>query len=225
MKARFCRIPGLIAYDQAFSVQQQLHAARVADEIPDTLLLLQHPPVITLGRRGRREHLLVEASRLEAGGIQVVQASRGGDVTYHGPGQWVLYPILKLSRNELGTHGYLHALEEIAIRCAADAGFDAFRREGKAGAWCEQGKFAAIGFQFKRWVSLHGMSLNVHPNLSHFDFINGCGLVGEAVCSFRSVLEEACPEMEEVAQALQGHCEQVLARELELMSPKQLPGL
>ncbi len=212
--ARFCHFPEPLPYPEAVLLQERLVAARIRDEIPDTLLLLQHPPVITLGRRGRTEFVLADDEALQGAGIALHTSSRGGDVTYHAPGQWVLYPILKLGRTEMGTHGYLHALEEIALQTAGTFGIEAYRKEGKAGGWCDQGKFAAIGFKFTRWVTWHGMSLNVKVDLRGFDLIVGCGLRGERVCSFESVLGAGCPNMEPVAETLRRNCEKILEREL-----------
>lgn len=216
--------PEAVPYARAVTLQESLVAQRIQDRIPDTILLLQHPPVITLGRRGRREHLLASPGQLEAAGVELHLSARGGDVTFHGPGQWVLYPILKLSAREMGTHGYLHALEEIALQTAAAFGIPAFRREGKAGAWCEQGKFSAIGFKFTRWVSWHGLSLNVRPDLHGFDLIHGCGLVGEPVTSFQAVLQADCPEMPAAAEVLLAKTAAVLQRQLTPRDPAGLPG-
>lgn len=212
--SRFCLFEKPLPYAEAVSLQEKLVADRVHDRIPDTFLLLQHPPVITLGRRGRREFLLADEQQLHQHGVALEASSRGGDVTFHGPGQWVLYPILKLGRNEMGAHGYLHALEDVALHTAEVYGIEAFRKEGKAGAWCAQGKFAATGFKFTRWVTSHGLSLNVKPDLRYFDFIVGCGLVGEKVTSFEQVLETACPEMGEVAQSLRSVISSVFHRPL-----------
>jgi lipoate-protein ligase B len=220
--SRFCLFPEPFPYPEAVLLQERLVQARIQDKIPDTLLLLQHPPVITLGRRGRREFVLAGEEVLQETGISLESSSRGGDVTYHGPGQWVLYPVLKLGPNEMGTHGYLNALEEIALRTAADFGISAFRREGMAGGWCDQGKFSAIGIKFTRWVTWHGMSLNVKPDLRGFDLIVGCGLRGERVCSFESVMGSACPEMDRVARTLHAVSEDVLRRELVEISPEML---
>jgi lipoate-protein ligase B len=212
--ARICTFEKPLPYPEAVSLQQRLVQQRIADTIPDTLLLLQHPPVITLGRRGRRNHILVEEAHLREMGVDVQVASRGGDVTAHGPGQWVLYPVLKLTRNEMGAHGYLHALESIVVSTARSYGIDAYRREGKAGGWCEQGKFAAIGFKFTRWVTQHGLSLNVENDLGLFRLIVGCGLEGEKVTSFREVLGEYGPGMQEVADRLRQEATMALNREL-----------
>jgi len=200
--ARFCRIPKPLPYGDAVSLQQRLVRDRIADRIPDTVLLLEHTPVVTLGRRGREEHLLADPEQLRARGVEVHVSSRGGDVTYHGPGQWVLYPILKLGRGGLAPRGYLYALEDIALGTAEAFGIEAHRREGKAGGWCEGGKFAAIGFKLTRWVSQHGLSLNVNPEPFGFDLIVGCGLVGERVTSFHRELGARCPSMGEVGTEL-----------------------
>jgi lipoate-protein ligase B len=220
--SRFCIFEKPLSYSEAVSLQEALVKERQADLIPDTFLLLQHPPVITLGRRGRRNFILAEEAVLQREGISLAQSSRGGDVTYHGPGQWVFYPILKLSRNEMGAHGYLHALESVAINTASAFGIEAYRREGKAGAWCAQGKYAAIGFKFSRWVTSHGMSLNINPDLNAFDLIVGCGLVGEPVTSFAQVLGEACPKMETVATKMHEISAKVFQRELRLIRPEEL---
>jgi lipoate-protein ligase B len=165
---------------------------------------------------------LVTRERLKERGIDLHGSQRGGDITAHAPGQWVLYPILKLKASEMGTHGYLHALEEIAISTAQRFGIPAFRREGMAGGWTDQGKFAAIGFKFTRWVSWHGMSLNVCPDLSLFDLIVGCGLSGENVTSFERVLGAGCPGMDEVAYILRERVEAVLQREMICVPQDQL---
>ncbi|MEX2608279.1 MAG: lipoyl(octanoyl) transferase LipB [Kiritimatiellia bacterium] len=220
--ARFCTFSEPLSYPEAVLLQERLVRSRIRDEIQDTLLLLQHPPVITLGRRGRTDFVRADDETLQRAGIALHTSSRGGDVTYHAPGQWVLYPVLKLGPAEMGTHGYLNALEEIAIRTARSFGIEAFRREGKAGGWCDQGKFAAIGFKFTRWVTWHGMSLNVKPDLRGFDLIIGCGLQGERVCSFESVLGADCPDMNRVAETLRNCCGSILRRELTTVSVEDL---
>ena len=136
-------------------------------------------------------------------------------MTYHGPGQLVMYPILRLGESEADARGYLFNLEEIAIRTAAGFGIDAFRREGMSGAWTERGKLAAIGFHIRRWITLHGMSFNVREGLSGFDFIVGCGLVGEKVCSLESWLGEGTPELRGVREVMLGAFSGVCGRELD----------
>lgn len=220
--AHFYEFPQPVPYARAVAIQHALVEKRIADEIPDTFLLLEHPPVITLGRRGRRNFLLASEEQLLQEGITVEPSERGGDVTWHGPGQWVLYPILKLGPAEMGTHGYLHALEEVAIRTAADFGIGAFRRDGMAGAWTEQGKFAAVGFKFRKWVSFHGLSINVRPDMRGFDLIVGCGLQGERVASFETVLGEGVPAMPAVAERIVEQVSQVFGRSLEVVQALDL---
>ncbi len=176
------------------------------------MLALEHEPVVTLGRRARNAHLLVSPDELARRGIAFEVSSRGGDVTYHGPGQLVLYPILKLGEKEADAHGYLNNLEEIAIRTAASFGVTAHRRKGMSGAWTGAGKVAAIGFHIKRWVTLHGMSFNVAPDLGGFDLIVGCGLVGEQVASLKTELGEACPGISDVRAMLLRHFGEVCQR-------------
>lgn len=194
--------PEKVRYAEGVRIQEALHARRVRDEIPDTVLILEHHPVITLGRRARTGHLVATPEQLATLGVDLVTASRGGEVTWHGPGQVVMYPILKLGGPDDGLHGYLHALEETAIRTCAGFGVEAFRREGMAGCWTTMGKIAAIGFQFKHWVSLHGMSFNVNNDPAGFSLIHGCGLVGQPVATLASLLGERCPTPAEVGQAL-----------------------
>jgi lipoic acid synthetase/lipoyl(octanoyl) transferase len=203
-----------VPYAEGVRIQEQLHAERLDDRIPDTVLFLEHTPVVTLGRRGRDNFLLVPADELARRGIDVVRSSRGGDVTYHGPGQLVMYPILKLGTNEADAHGYLWNLEEIAIRTAAEFGVRAFRLEGKSGAWTDAGKVAAIGFQLKRWVTLHGMSFNVAVDLAGFAAIVPCGLVGDPVASLKTILGERCPSLALVRAAMKTHFESVCGRQL-----------
>ncbi len=196
-------------------MQHRLLTARQADLIPDTVLILQHTPVVTLGNRGRDNYLLKTEAEYRELGIDVFHAERGGDVTFHGPGQWVLYPILYLGGNEADSHGYLNNLEEIAIRTLGDYGIEGFRREGKSGAWTEAGKVAAIGFRLKKWVSFHGMSFNVCNDLSGFETIVPCGLVGEPVATVKAILGDDCPRMEQVRDSLLNHFSAVCNRNLE----------
>ena len=216
--------PEPVPYAEGLRIQLALHEARRADRIPDTVLLLQHRPVITLGRRGRTQHLLVREDELKARGIDLFEASRGGDVTYHGPGQVVMYPIMRIGGHGTDSHGYLNNLEEIAIRTCARYGVEAWRREGKSGAWTAAGKIAAIGFKLQRWVTLHGMSFNVEEGLSGFDLIVPCGLVGEPVASLRKILGTSCPAPDDVAATLLEHFESVCGRAcMRLRYGDQLP--
>jgi lipoyl(octanoyl) transferase len=206
--------PDPVSYAEGLRIQLTLHEARLNDRIPDTVLFLQHRPVITLGRRGRTNHLLAHETELKKRGIDLFEASRGGDVTYHGPGQIVMYPIMRLGVNGTDSHGYLHNLEEIAIRTCNTFGLEATRREGKSGAWTRAGKIAAIGFKLQRWVTLHGMSFNVEDDLVGFQLIVPCGLAGEPIASLRKLLGSTCPPMVTVAQTMADHFETVCGRSL-----------
>lgn len=219
MNAWLIMFPDPVSYAQGVRIQERLVSARIANTVPDVLLVLQHPPVITLGVRARPENILLSRAALQARGIEVHASSRGGDVTYHAPGQWVLYPILHLSGQEADVHDYIRRLEEIAIRTAADTGVTARRRPGKTGAWTDQGKLAAIGVRFKRWVSFHGLSFNVMIDLAGFDAIVPCGLRGEPVTSLRQILGTACPPMPAVRAILLRHFEALCARELRVFEP------
>jgi len=204
-----------VPYQQGLDIQRRLLKARQENRIPDTTLILQHKPVVTLGNRGRDNYLLKTEEEYRELGVELFHAERGGDVTYHGPGQWVLYPILHLGGNEADSHGYLSNLEEVAIRTLGDFGIAGFRKEGKSGAWTDAGKIAAIGFRLKKWVSFHGMSFNVSLDLSGFQTIVPCGLVGEPVASVKTILGDACPEMNQVRDSLLNHFSVVCNRDLE----------
>ena len=204
-----------VSYQAGLDMQHRLLHARQQNAIPDTVLILQHQPVVTLGNRGRDNYLLKTEAEYNASGIELFHAERGGDVTYHAPGQWVLYPILYLGGNEADSHGYLYNLEEIAIRTLEDFGVEGFRREGKSGAWTDAGKIAAIGFRLKKWVSFHGMSFNVDLDLSGFQTIVPCGLVGEPVASLKTILGDACPARNPVCDSLLNHFSMVCNRNLE----------
>jgi len=214
-----------VPYERGAVWQERLHAARLRGEIPDVFLLLQHSPVVTLGRRGRSNNVLLSREALAARGIALHTAGRGGDVTYHGPGQWVLYPILRLGAGEADAHGHLFNLEETAIRTAGQFGVRAARRPGMAGAWTDQGKIAAIGFYLRRWVTLHGMSFNVDVDLSGFAAIVPCGLAGEPVSSLRAILGDGCPPRAAVGEALLRHGADAMRRRLDVRAtPASAPA-
>ncbi len=211
-----------VPYDEGVRIQEVIHRARLEDRIPDTVLFLEHRPVITRGRRGRDNFLLSTPEDLAAKGIDYHVSSRGGDITWHGPGQVVMYPIIRLGTHEADTHGYLHNLEEVAIRTCGDYGVKAWRREGKSGAWTDAGKIAAIGFKIQRRVTLHGISFNVRPELSGFQLIVPCGLAGEPVCSLQTILGNRCPSVQEARCTMQRHVQQVLDRTLEPRTLEQV---
>jgi lipoate-protein ligase B len=217
MKAWAVFLDAPVPYAAGVALQERLHAARLAEAIPDTVLFLEHPPVVTLGQRGRDDGVRLPPEALRAHGVELARASRGGNVTFHGPGQCVLYPILRLGAHEADAHGYLHNLEEVALRTAADFGVQAFRRAGMNGAWTDDGKLAAIGFRLKRWVTLHGMSFNVNVDLAGFDLIIPCGLAGERVSSLARLLGAACPGVAQVRERLAHHFALVCGRELDIV--------
>mgnify|MGYP005848816317 CR=1 FL=1 len=180
---------GSIDYTSAWELQRRLVQQRREGTIPDTLLLLEHiPPVITLGRATQREHLLVTREQLQGLGIQLVETDRGGDITYHGPGQLVGYPILDLREHGRDVHRYLRRLEEAIIQALRHFGIEAHRKEGLTGVWVGEGKVAAIGIKVSHWMTMHGFALNICPNLSHFDLIVPCGIHDKGVTSLQNLL-------------------------------------
>ncbi len=156
--------------------------------ITDTLLILEHSPVVTLGRNARTENLLVSEERLLSQGVELFEAGRGGDVTYHGPGQVVGYPILEIPEGRRDVHRYVRELEEVMIRVCADYGFAARRIAGKSGTFVGDNKIGAIGVRISRWVTSHGFAFNVNTNLSGFDLIVPCGLRDQGVTSLAKLL-------------------------------------
>ncbi|NLB55847.1 MAG: lipoyl(octanoyl) transferase LipB [Lentisphaerae bacterium] len=177
-----------VPYKESLLEQEKLAIARLENRISDTILFLEHHAVITRGVRAKDENLLCSKEVLATKGIMLEDTPRGGDVTYHGPGQLVVYPIIKLSKPKADIRGYINKLEEVAIKTVGKYNIDAFRRTGMTGVWTESGKIAAIGVRVKRWVVFHGMSLNVAPDLSHYDNIVPCGLNGEKVTSLSKLL-------------------------------------
>jgi lipoyl(octanoyl) transferase len=194
---------GVVGYAEALELQKSLVEQRKAGTIPDQLLLLEHPPVITLGVKTRndRGHIVASADLLARKGVEVFETGRGGDVTYHGPGQLVGYPIIDLKPERCDVHRYVRDIEEVLIRTAAAFGIEAGRVEGLTGVWVGRDKLAAIGVRISRWVTSHGFALNVTTDLSHFDFIIPCGIVGRGVTSIHRLLGRAVP-LEEVESAV-----------------------
>lgn len=225
MTTRLFRFATPVPYDAALRLMDDLVRQRLEDRIPDTVLLLEHEPVITLGIRARREHLLLSPDALARRGIALHETPRGGDVTYHGPGQLVLYPILKLAGAEADAHAFVNRLEDIAIRTAAAFGVTAERRKGKTGAWTARGKLAAIGVRFRHWVSSHGMSFNVSTGPDDgFDAIVPCGLHGETVTSLRLLLGDGAPSLDAAGTELLRQFEQVMRRPLTAVAAPSIPG-
>ena len=180
---------GFVSYGEALDLQKTLVEERRAACVPDLLLLLQHPPVITLGvRRDSRAHVIASDGQLAMRGIEVHDAGRGGDVTYHGPGQVVGYPILDLRPDRCDVHRYVRDLEEVMIRVCADYGVTAHRVDGLTGAWVGTAKIGAIGVRISRWITSHGFAFNVNTRLEDFQLIVPCGIADRGVTSLRQLL-------------------------------------
>lgn len=195
---------GVISYARGLELQKTLVEQRKAGEIPDQLLLLEHPPVITLGVKARndRSHIVAAPSVLEAEGVEVFETGRGGDVTYHGPGQLVGYPILDLKPDRCDVHAYVRDIEEVMIRAAAEFGVQAGRVPGLTGAWVDSEKLAAIGVRIAKWVTSHGFAFNVNTTLDHFNFIVPCGISDKGVTSLERLLGRQVA-MDEVENAIE----------------------
>lgn len=191
---------GLVPYEDGLRLQAELVRMRREGAVPDTLLLLQHPHVITMGTGTHRENILLSEDERRRRGIDLFDAGRGGDVTYHGPGQLVGYPILDLKPDRCDLHRYLRDLEAVLIAVLADFGLTAHRREGMTGAWVGDRKLAAIGVRVSSgWITSHGFALNVATDLSYFGAIVPCGIQEYGVGSIESELGRAVPmgEVEE----------------------------
>jgi lipoyl(octanoyl) transferase len=211
---------GRVPYAEALELQRLLVEQRKRDEIPDTLLLLEHPHVLTLGVRkgGGRANILATGQHLAGLGVDVHEAGRGGDVTYHGPGQLVGYPIIDLRPDRQDVHQYVRDIEDVLIRCCADFGVSAERVEGLTGAWVRhaargQEKVAAIGVRIARWITSHGFALNVNTDLSFFGLIIPCGIADHGVTSMARLLGRSI-DMRTVEESIVHHFGRVFAREL-----------
>ncbi len=179
---------GRVEYSRAVHTQMQICEMKKRGFEKDVLLLLEHPPTITMGRRGRADHLLVKEEILRSRGIDFQNSDRGGDITFHGPGQLVGYPILTLEGRERDVHGYMWTLEESLIRLLSRYGIRATRNAGFTGVWTQMGKIAAMGVHISRWITRHGFALNVNTDLSYYDLIVPCGIVGKTITSMRKHL-------------------------------------
>ena len=201
---------GSMAYQEAFELQRLWHDAVLAlrdgedSDCIGVLLLVEHnPPVITISRRpGVAEHLIATPEQLNAQGVSVEQTDRGGDITYHGPGQLVVYPILDLQRLGQNLHAYMRMLEEIVIGVCARFGVSGQRDPSATGVWVGDSKVCAMGVRVRRWVTMHGLALNIDPEMTHYDLIVPCGLAGRSVTSLKRLLGDAAPSMDEAKQAM-----------------------
>jgi lipoyl(octanoyl) transferase len=208
MRALEVRRLGRVPYGEALELQRTLVEERRADHIPDTLLLLEHPHVVTLGvkKGGGRDHIVASPARLAALGVSISEAGRGGDVTYHGPGQIVGYPIVNLKPDRQDVHRYVRDLEEVLIRACADVDVRAGRVPGLTGAWVDHPvrgleKIAAIGVRIARWITSHGFALNVNADLEYFQLIVPCGIRDHGVTSLQAQLGRKVP-LDEVEDRL-----------------------
>jgi lipoyl(octanoyl) transferase len=225
----FCARLGRVPYPDAWALQLRLVEARQAKRLEhDTVLLLEHPPVFTLGRRGGRESLLVSEEVLAQHGIPVVQIERGGNITYHGPGQLVGYPIVHLPGIGIGVVDMVDRLEEVMIRTCRNFGVEAGRNALNRGAWVGMKKIGAIGLAVRRGVTFHGLALNVNPDLQPFCFIQPCGLQGVDVTSIAQesgrpvTMEKAVEALEENIRAVFGvRTEPATKENLELIADRR----
>jgi len=199
-----------MGYSEGLNLQARLAKGRAEGSEPDTLLILEHDPVITLGRSAKEQHILRSAAELEALGIERVSCDRGGDVTYHGPGQVVCYPIFNLAPDRQDVRRYVCDLEAIMIAVCAHYGISAGRKEGMIGCWLGDGsqaqpwrKIGAIGVHLARWITTHGLAFNVSPSLEHFQTIVPCGITSHGVSSLQLELGAArVPSLDEVSERL-----------------------
>jgi lipoyl(octanoyl) transferase len=205
--AQLCDL-GLVPYADALALQRTLHAQRVAGAIPDTLLLLEHPPVITLGKAFHPEHLRYAREFYAQQGVELHPTDRGGDVTCHNPGQLVGYPIFDVAQHGRDLHKFLRDIEQAIIDALRAFGIEAHREAGYTGVWVGDAKIAAIGIKVTKWVSMHGFALNVNNDLRLFQTIVPCGIADRPVTSLQQVLGRAVP-MEQVKHAMARAFEQV----------------
>lgn len=194
---------GTVPYEKALEYQENLLAKRIAEEIQDSLILLEHPPTITTGRKGNTGNLLVREEYLKKHGISFIHASRGGDITFHGPGQIVGYPILNLKNHEMDIRKHLRSIEEVIIRTLGDFEIEGRRIDGVTGVWVKRSKIASIGIAIRKWVTYHGFALNVSTNLDYFELILSCGITDVRITSIRSWLgNEESIKMDDVTQSV-----------------------
>ncbi len=194
MKKIDVRHLGLISYQRCWDEQKKLLLQRQQDEISDTLLLVEHPPTYTLGKGGDAKHMLADEKILQEIKAVFVHTDRGGDITFHGPGQLVAYPILKLRELKLDVHAYLRQLEEVTIQVLAQYGIHASRVQGMTGVWVNEAKIAAIGVRLSRWVSMHGIAINLNVDLNYFKYIVPCGIASKPVTSLKQLLGKKVDE-------------------------------
>jgi len=211
---------GIVRYGYAADLQLKLAELRLQNEIPDSILLLEHLPVVTIGNQGSKTNLNLSEKELWSRGIEVQQSDRGGDLTLHTPGQLVIYPILDLNQHGRDLHLYVRKLEEVGIRVAAEFGITAQRRQGYPGVWVDDFKLGSVGMSSRRWITRHGMALNVNNRLEDFSVINPCGF-GSGVMTSLSALKQEELLMSDVAAVMAKHFAEVFLLDLQ---PSGLPA-
>lgn len=216
-----CRVHqlGLIDYGEGLRLQQELIAERKGGKIPDTLLLLEHPHVYTLGRNAQRANLLISHERMAQLGAELFETDRGGDITYHGPGQLVGYPIFDLTSHRRDIAWFMRSLEEVFLRVAKDYGIDAGRVAGAPGVWIGNEKLVALGVHISRWVTSHGFAFNVSPDLGYFDHIVPCGLKDKGVTSLARLIGREV-SMDEAIERTIDHVGSVFGFRMEAAAPR-----
>lgn len=217
--------PGCIDYGEALQLQHRLVAARKTGALAtDLLILLEHPPVFTLGRRGGRENLIVPTDFLANAGIQVIQAERGGNITYHGPGQLVAYLVCDLEAAKMGVKDFVHCLEDVMIRTAAVWGVTAERNPANRGIWVGNSKMGSIGIAIRRGITYHGLAFNVDVSLEPFGWINPCGLPDVGVTSLKAASVRS-PSMPSVQRVFKGHIQTVFETKLVSMERDEVDDI
>ncbi len=219
---KLCDI-GLTEYGYAWELQKALHQDRVAGNISDTILFTEHFNTYTIGKSGGEDHLLAGEVELFHKGVSVYRIDRGGDITYHGPGQLVCYPILDLNNFYLDVHRYLRDLEEVVIRCLSHYGIKGHREPEFTGVWVDDEKICAIGVKVSRWVTMHGFAFNVNTDLSHFGRIIPCGIFHKGVTSL-SELKGSPRDMDSVKKLVAENIAEVFCAGVELVPPSELLG-
>ncbi len=215
---------GEMPYEPAFEIQDKLAKARIQGDFPTVVIVQENDPVFTIGRTGSRSNILASEEELDRRGIQVLNVNRGGDVTYHGPGQIIMSPLFYLGDIDLNANEYLHKLEDLLILALDRYGIEAQKKEGFPGAWCGEKKIAAIGIAVKHGYTFHGFSLNVTLDLSPFDLINPCGIERMPVTSMKRMLGGELL-MAEVKQTLQDVMTQIFGFWFRNISPSELPSI
>jgi lipoate-protein ligase B len=212
---------GLMEYSTAYELQKTVHGRRLRGEEPDALLLLEHTPTFTVGKSGKLDNVLASRDTLEALGISLFLIERGGDVTYHGPGQIVGYPIIDLRDRGKDIRKLVYDLEEVLIRTLKDFSVDGQRDPTHPGVWVNQAEVAAIGLSVRKWVSMHGFALNVNTRMEHFSLINPCGFTDRKAASISQLLSQEVP-VERVTEKLLFHFSNVFETRVVII-PRPIP--